>query len=147
MSTEPQQVGDEPVKTSKEQSTSVPDDASVAGFLSSWDGVISDIKTSLSAHSALIASDFRLSLKAILVTLICGLLLVSLITVVWVSLLVGMVYGLMLLGVEWFWCLLLTVVINILVLVMIKRLLSAALKSVGMKATSEIVFNSNSENP
>jgi hypothetical protein len=132
-------------KTTNEQASASIADASVTDVLSAWDKVFQGVKARMRTNATLVASDFRLSIKAVVVTLISILVLVSLVMVLWVSLLAGMTYGLTSYGVHWLWSLVLVIALNIAALVMTKTILTFALSSVKMKASADLLFNSDSD--
>jgi len=127
--------------STEEQAIVSPDDVAFSEVLSAWDKVFQGLKATLRSHSAVVTSDFRLSVKAIIVALICMMTLVCIGLVVWVTLLIGLTYGLTMLGVNWLWCLLIVLAVNFIALVVVRRIFTSALKSIGMKTSAELIFN------
>lgn len=130
---------------SNEQASASKADATITDVLSAWDKVFQGVKSRMRTNATLVASDFRLSIKAVVVTLISIFVLVGLGMVIWISLLVGMTYGLTSNGVHWLWSLVLVLMLNIAALVIAKAFLSSALSSVKMKASADLLFNSDSD--
>lgn len=128
-------------KTTEEQGAASTREAAVSDVLIAWDRVFKGGKAQVRTNAALVASDLRLSLKAVVVTLISIVMLVGLGIVVWVSLLVGLTYGLTFYGLHWLWSFLLVLVLNVVALVVTKRILSSAIDSIKMTATVESLFN------
>jgi len=58
-----------------------------------------------------------------------------------VTLLIGLTYGLTMLGVNWLWCLLIVLAVNFIALVVVRRIFTSALKSIEMKTSAELIFN------
>jgi hypothetical protein len=131
--------------TPNEQALASKADATITDVLSVWDKVFQAVKARMRTNATLVASDFRLSIKAVVVTLISILVLVGLGMVIWISLLVGMTYGLTSYGVHWLWSLVLVLMLNIAALVIAKAFLTSALSSVKMKASADLLFNSDSD--
>ncbi|WP_339721115.1 hypothetical protein [uncultured Paraglaciecola sp.] len=132
-------------QTPHERGASKANEATVSDVLLAWDKVFQGLKAYLRTNATVVAADFQLSIKAILVTLICLLVLIALGIVVWVSLMVGMTYGLTSFGYHWLWSLLLVLVINLGAWLFTKRILSSAISSIKMTATADLLFTSQSE--
>ncbi|MBU3004550.1 hypothetical protein [Paraglaciecola arctica] len=128
-----------------EQASASNADASISDVISAWDKVFQGVKARMRTNASVVAADIRLSIKAVVVTLTCILVLVALAVVIWVSLLAGMSYGLMAFGFHWFWSLLLVLVINLVAWHVTQRILRNALKSVNMSASADLLFDSKSE--
>lgn len=138
MTTTEQNIANEQVSASNA-------DASISDVISAWDKVFQGVKARMRTNASVVAADIRLSIKAVVVTLTCILVLVALGVVIWVSFLAGMAYGLMAFGFHWFWSLLLVLVINLVAWHVTQRILRNALKSVNMSASADLLFDSKSE--
>lgn len=130
-------------KTIEEQGAASATDASVADVLTAWDGVFQGVKAQVRSHATLVASDLHLSIKAIVVTLISIFILVGLGLVLWVTLLMGLTYGLTSLGCHWLWSVLLVVALNVSALLMTRGILRSAMASVKMTASAESLFKTD----
>lgn len=119
------------------------DDAAISDVLSAWDRVFKSLQVRLRTNATLVASDFRLSIKAVVVVFICIFTLVGLGLVVWVTLLAGLTYGLTAIGFHWLWSFLLVLVLNISALIITKKILTSALNSVEMKTSAKLLFNAD----
>lgn len=128
-----------------EQASASNADASISDVISAWDKVFQAVKARMRTNASVVAAEFRLSIKAVVVTLICILVLVALGVVIWVSLLAGMAYGLMAFGFHWLWSLLLVLAINLVAWRVTQRILRNALNSVNMSASADLLFDSKSE--
>ncbi|MEP1445002.1 MAG: hypothetical protein ABJK37_02650 [Paraglaciecola sp.] len=128
-----------------EQASASNADASVSDVISAWDKVFQGVKARMRTNASVVAADFRLSIKALVVTLICILLLVAFGVVIWVSLLAGIAYALMAFGLHWSWSLLFVLATNLVAWLVTQRMLRNALNSVKMTASADLLFDSKSE--
>lgn len=128
-----------------EQQTASSHEAAVSEVILAWSRVFQGLQAQLRTNVSVVASDLHLSLKAIVVTLFCILALVSIVLVVWVTLLAGMAYGLTTFGVHWLWSLTLVVIFNIAALIVIKGMLTTAFHAIKMKTTAALLFNSGQQ--
>lgn len=129
-------------QNTSEQQASANADASFQMLLSSWKAVFESIKLKVHSHSDLVAADFQLSVKAIVLAAICILVFVGLALVLWATLLITMTFGLISVGIHWAICATVVVLLNLFALFMIKRLLSDAIQSISMQATAEALLAS-----
>jgi hypothetical protein len=132
-------------KIPDEQASASKADATITDVISAWDKAFQGVKARMRTNATVVAADFRLSIKAVVVTLSCILVLVSLGIVIWVSLLAGMTYGLITLGFHWLWGLLLVLLLNVVAGHVTKRILRSALNSVKMSESADLLFNSQGE--
>ncbi|TYK65731.1 hypothetical protein [Colwellia echini] len=129
-------------KQPEDQALPPTDDVNPQEVLSAWESAFNSIKTQLRSYATLIAADFRLSIKAIVLVVVCIAAMACLGLIIWLILLVGLTYGLNSLGLDWFWCLLIVLGLNIGALLVVKQILSSALKSIEMKSSAEVILNS-----
>lgn len=125
-----------------EQQASAQADASFQSLLASWKAVFESFKLKLHSHTDLVSADLRLSVKALAVAAMAILTFVGVALVLWSSLLIAMTFGLLTLGVHWGLCTLIVVLLNIGVLIMTKRILSDAIKSISLQASVEALSSS-----
>lgn len=119
------------------------EEATVSATLSAWEKVLQAVKVSFERYLTVISADFRLSVKAICVALMCMITLVCIVMVMWVTILVGLTYGLTMLGLNGLWSLLIVLVLNLIVLMVVKRIFTSALSSIEMKASTELLFRAD----
>jgi hypothetical protein len=119
------------------------DEASIPDVLLAWDNVFKGLKVKFKSHTKVVLSDFHLSVKAIIVMLISMMALVCIGIIVWVTLLVGLVYGLMTLGISWVWCMITVLGLNCIALMVVKRIYNSAITSIGMKTSADLIFSSD----
>lgn len=131
--------------TREEELNSPNDDISLSEVISAWDSLFRGLKARFRSQTSVISTDLRLSVKAILVTLFCIMALVCLGGIIWVTLLIGLTYGLLSLGLSWVWCILIVLGLNFTALLIGKHIFVSAIKSIGMKASADLIFSSNTE--
>ena len=129
--------------TREEELNSPNDDISLSEVLSAWDNLFRGFKARFRSQTSVILTDLRLSFKAIVVTLFCIMALVCLGGIIWVTLLIGLTYGLMSLGLSWVWCILIVLGLNFTALIICKKIFVSAIQSIGMKTSADLIFNSD----
>jgi hypothetical protein len=127
----------------EEQASASSGDANVSDVITAWNRVFQGFKAQVRTNATLFASDFRLSIKAVVVTLISILILVGLVLVVWVTLLAGLTYGLTSYGFHWLWSFLLVLVLNVIALKITKQILNSAIDSINMTASAELLLKTD----
>ena len=130
-------------KVSEQPELASTEEASISDVLSAWDKVVKGFKVKFKSHTKVVLSDFHLSVKAIIVMFISMMALVCLGIILWVTLLVGLVYGLMALEISWVWCMITVLGLNGIALVVVKRIFTSAIKSIGMKTSADLIFSSS----
>ncbi|WP_158972471.1 hypothetical protein [Paraglaciecola sp. L3A3] len=120
---------------SRNEQASENTDASFSDVLTAWEKVYQSIRLKMRINADLIAADFRLTIRALVVSLICILSLVGLALLTWCTALVALCLGLTQLGIHWGWCVLVVLLCNGLGIVFIKNVLSKALAAIEMKAS------------
>ncbi|MBU2871844.1 hypothetical protein [Colwellia sp. E2M01] len=135
----------EPAPKKPEQTVPPAHDTDPLAVLSAWEKTFYKVKTQLSCYATLIATDFQLSLKAIVLVAACIATAAFLGMVIWVILLIGLSYGLNSLGLDWLWCWLVVLGVNISALLIVKNILTNAMQSVEMKTSANVIFNAGKE--
>lgn len=128
-----------------EQQASAQADASFGVLVSSWQALFESIKLKVHSHTDLAAADFRLSVRAVVVAAICILIIVGIALVVWATLMITMTYALITYGFHWLVCASLVVLCNLVAMILVKRVLSAAISAISMKATAEALLSSDTD--
>lgn len=128
-----------------EQQASAQADASFGVLVSSWQAVFESIKLKVHSHTDLVAADFRLSVRAVVIAAICILIIVGIALLLWATLMIAMTYALFTYGLHWLICASLVVVCNIVAMVLVKRVLSSAISAISMKATAEALLTSDTD--
>lgn len=126
-----------------EQQASANADASFRTLVSSWKAVFHSFKLKFHSHSDLVAADFKLSVKALALSVLCIMLFVGLALVLWSTLMITLTYALVTLGWHWALCATVVILLNLLAMLIVKRLLSSAISAISMQATAEALLSSD----
>jgi hypothetical protein len=115
-------------------------DPALSDILSAWQQVYKACSVHLRKSSDLVLADLSLSLKGILLTLVCVLLMVGLTLIFWSILLVSIFYSLHLFGLHWLFNLMVILLANIAAFSLVKAQYSNATNAISMKASTKKLF-------
>ncbi len=128
-----------------EEQVSAQADTTVIDVIVAWEQYFHSLKVKFRTHTDLAVADFRLTLKALVVTLFCILSLVAVATVTWVVALTAVYFAITALGAHWSIGLLCLVGLNALLGWGITISLRKALACIDFSATWNTLFSPSTE--
>ncbi|MFA3792096.1 hypothetical protein AB6T38_13335 [Aliiglaciecola sp. SL4] len=134
--------------THQTQESAAPENdvADLADLQACWARVWASQKDQVSKAKSLAAQEFKLSIKAFLLSMVCILLLVGVSLIIWVALLLTVGYAAFNYGIHWLLIATFFISLNLLMFWLIHRVFKNAARSMGFSTTINAVFGKSNKN-
>lgn len=119
-------------------------DSSLSQIGLAWQQVLNAYKVQWKKAEALVVADFQLSFKALILSILCVLMLIGFALITWSVVLVVTGYALHLFNVHWLVIALAILSLNIVIMLLIKKLYVQSVRTINMQTTRDMIFNKNS---